>query len=161
MMNSAAVWALIICGVAAGLEGLAGGKDVKSYLSTLNLPRFSPPFLLWILIGGLYYIICFVVLFRLLQRPDNAAGSAIGIVLLLMVMNILWTYVFFRRRSFAGSTLIAVLYTPVAIGLFILLRGLDSTAAWVFAPYMIYLAFAGWWTLALWRMNRRTSSADH
>ncbi|MET0754404.1 MAG: tryptophan-rich sensory protein, partial [Pyrinomonadaceae bacterium] len=62
---------LLICIVAAVLEGLFAGKDVKAFLADLRSPRFSPPFWVWAIIGVLYYAICFIILFRILRYDDN------------------------------------------------------------------------------------------
>jgi hypothetical protein len=35
------------------------------------VPRWALPFGAWVVVGGIYYILCFVVLFRLLRLPAN------------------------------------------------------------------------------------------
>ena len=43
-----------ICGIAATLEGVCAGKNVKAYFATLRFPPHSAPLWFWYIIGGLY-----------------------------------------------------------------------------------------------------------
>jgi translocator protein len=149
--------AFIICAIAAVLESVGGGSEVKSRLASLRMPRFSPPLWLWIAIGGLYYITCFVLLGRIIgARP--IAMVPLVLVLLIMMLNTLWTLRFFRKRDLNGSSLIAALYVPLAVALAVVLWNHDRAAAFAFAPYLCYLAYGTWWTYAVWRDNRSDTS---
>src|SRR5262245_19742293 len=91
----------IVCVVAAVLEGLCAGKNVKSYFAELKQPQYSPPFWVWTIIGGLFYVTFFFVLYRVLRRYDGAASRVATIILILvmMLLNALWNYLFFRARK--------------------------------------------------------------
>ena len=153
-------WALsmAICIAAALLESLSGGRDVKARLGTLRMPRITPPFWLWIGIGILYYVTCLVILARVLgMRPLYV--EALALILVIMALNILWSYRFFRTRDLGGSAAITVIYVPLAVSLLFLLSQRDRTAAFVLIPYLCYLFYGAWWTYEVWRRNRTESSA--
>ncbi|MCA1607514.1 MAG: hypothetical protein LC775_19080, partial [Acidobacteria bacterium] len=58
MSNTDAILtSLAACGVAAALEGLCAGKNVKSFFATLRFPSYSAPLWVWTIIGGAYYIL--------------------------------------------------------------------------------------------------------
>jgi len=67
---SAIFISLMICILAATLEGVCAGKHVKSYLAGLRWPRYSTPLWVWYIIGALYYLIFCFVIYRVL-RSDN------------------------------------------------------------------------------------------
>jgi len=92
---------IAVCVVAAALEGVCAGKDVKSHFATLKSPAYSPPLWIWYIIGVVYYVTFFFVLFRLFMRASNSSlgKTAIIIILSVMLANALWNYDFFRARS--------------------------------------------------------------
>ena len=159
MQNMSAVYAIIIsigvCVAAAALEGICAGKNVKSFFAKLNFPRYSAPFWVWTIIGGLYYVIFWFVLYRLL-RLDGVSiikNVAFGLILFMMILNALTNYVIFRAQNLRLSFIIGALFPIMDIALFICLLQLDHVAAWSLIPYLIYRAYGVWWGYALWKAN--------
>jgi hypothetical protein len=66
-MLSPTVLGVIICAIAAVLEGVLVGKGVRQRLAQLRMPPYSPPFALWLVIGFLFYAMCFVILRHVLS----------------------------------------------------------------------------------------------
>lgn len=147
--------ALVLCVAGAALEGLCAGPGVRDRLAGLRLPRFAPPFAVWMVIGGLYYVICFAVLYRLLQGGlgGGARQVALGLAVLLLVGNAGWNYFFFRRRDLEASMRYSIAYAGVALAFAVALFRVDAVAGWIFLPYLVYLVYGTWWGYALWRLN--------
>jgi tryptophan-rich sensory protein len=157
-VTKAALVAFAICTSAAALEGLLAGRGVKRRLTELRQPPHSPPFAVWIGIGLCYYWICFVVLSRLIDStPSRLRWTAIGSVVALLIGNAVWNLVFFRHKNMEASAIVSVAYAAVALAVTILLILVDPVSAWAFSPYLIYLAYATWWVLALRRLNREVA----
>jgi translocator protein len=154
---SAVSISLLICVVAAALEGLFAGKNVKSFLAKLKTPRFAPPLRLWAIIGIFYYAVCFVILFRLFRYNDNIVVryAALSLLLAVMAVNAFWNYVFFRLRNFLYSFVLGVFYSFLAIALFICLLRFDYIAAIAETPYLLYLTYAFYWGYGLLKLNRK------
>ena len=148
--------ALVACVVSAVLEGIFAGRGVKDYMSRLRMPRYSPPMWLWYVIGGLYYVACFVVLYRLIDRvpASGIRTTALTLIAVLMGINAFWNYIFFRARNLFLATAAGFPYSIIAIALAICLWQLDHTAAVVFLPYLVYPIYANFWGYGLWRLNR-------
>ena len=155
-MNNPLMAAAGTCVLTAVVEGLAAGKDVKRHLASLQQPRFAAPLWLWFVIGGLYYVVCFVLLVRLcpLTAHSVIARTAINLTMLLMLLNILWSFTFFRLRNLGLSAVVAGFYVPIASALLVALWFVDRVAAIVFACYAIYLVYGTRWTMRIWRLNR-------
>ena len=155
-MTKAALWALAICVGAAALEGVLAGRGVKLRLTELRQPPHSPPFAVWVGIGLLYYSICFVVLSRLIDsKPSPLRWIGLALVAALLIGNATWNLVLFRYKNVEASAIVSVVYAVLALAVAILLVLVDTVSAWVFLPYLIYLAYATWWVLALRRLNRK------
>ena len=93
------------------------------------------PFWGWMVIGALYYVICFTILYRLFLLPPSPARSAAFTLLgAVMFINALWNYFFFRTRNLFHAYLLGFPYSAIAISLFlVLLLRVDRMAAWCFA----------------------------
>jgi translocator protein len=154
--GSALAQALLICVGAAALESLAAGKGPRAYLATLVLPRGSPSFGGWIIVGVVYYAVCAILLYRLLARglETFSVGAAVTLLILLMAANAFWNYLFFRRRSPRAGYLAFFPYALLALLLIIVLLFADRLGAWIFLPYLGYMVYALWWSRRVWQLNR-------
>jgi benzodiazapine receptor len=154
-VTKATLVAIAICLAAAALEGLLAGRGVKRRLAQLRQPPHSPPFAVWVGIGLCYYVICFVVLSRLISSPSSILWrAAFALTVALLIGNALWNLVFFRLKNVEASAIILVAYLALALILAIVLNLIDPVSGLVFLPYLIYLAYATWWLLSLRRLNR-------
>ncbi len=145
---------LLICALGAGLEGLCAGPGVRQRLASLRVPAYAPQFWVWIVIGSLYYVICFAVWTRLLLLSGSQERSAACALLgTFMLINAFWNYLFFRARNLKNAYLIGLPYAAVAVALFVLLLNLDRPAAWFFLPYLVYLVYASLWGYRIWKLN--------
>ncbi len=86
------------CVIAAALEGVCAGRNVKSFFATLRFPPYSAPLWVWSIIGGLYYVIFCFVLYRILRLDSDSAlrYAALTLILFMMVINALTNYIIFR-----------------------------------------------------------------
>ena len=146
---------VIICAAAAVLEGALAGKGARQRLAQLRMPSYSPPFALWLVIGFLFYAMCFVILRHVLTTglvsPTQVFAFVLTIVLLLA--NALWSVLFFRWRNLRASFIAFVPYTILVAALVILLGRTYPFGAILFSFYGIYLIYATRWGYHLWRLN--------
>jgi tryptophan-rich sensory protein len=109
-------------------------------------------------IGAAYYAICFVVLYRLFMLPSTSLRNvALSLILIVLVANALWNYLFFRLQNLRLSSVEALAYSLVTLGLLTLLVRLDRVAAWCLLPYALYLSYANWWGFAVWQANANSA----
>jgi tryptophan-rich sensory protein len=158
--TEAIVYSVAVCALGALLEGAFAGSGVRQRLASLRLPSYAVPFWGWMVIGALYYVICFVVLYRLFLLPTSRGrAAAFGLIGALMFINAFWNYFFFRTRNLFHAYLLGLPYGAVAISLFLLLvLRLDAVAAWSFCPYLLYLFYATVWGYRTWKLNSLASS---
>jgi tryptophan-rich sensory protein len=157
----AGVVAFVICALAAALEGVCAGPGVADRLAALRRPRFTPSLAGWLLIGLGYYVICFTILYRLLRSgwPTWVHRVALVLMLLLLVVNASWNYLFFRRRDLGRSFLLNVPYAAIALSLAVALVRIGDGSVWVFVPYLVYLGYAIWFGYMSWQLNDRAPAA--
>lgn len=151
--------AIGVCVVAAALEGVCAGKNVKSFFAKLKFPPYSAPLWVWTIIGGVYYLIFGFIIYRLLRLNDDSSlkYAALTLILFMMVVNALTNYVIFRAQNLHLSFIVGILFPLLDISLFICLVQLDNVAALSLILYLLYRVYAVWWGYALWKINSRTA----
>jgi len=159
-MTRAIIYSLVTCAVSVTLEGVFAGSGIRRRLSQLRVPRYVPPLWGWVVIGAFYYLICFVVLYRLFSLSETIPIRRWALVFsfAMMFINALWNYFFFRSRNLLHAFLIGFPYALVALVLFVLLLQLDRTAAFCLLPYLFYLLYAGFFGYHIWKLNASTAT---
>ena len=154
-MTRAIFYSLAICALGAALEGLFAGSGVKQRLASLRLPSYALPFWGWMVIGGLYYVTFFLVLYRLFLLPASfGRTAAFALVGVMMFVNAFWNYFFFRTRNLFHAYLLGLPYGVIALSLFLLLLlRVDRMAAWCLLPYLLYLFYGSFWGYRIWKLN--------
>lgn len=147
---------LAICAVSAILEGVMAGGNVKPYFAGLQQPRHAVSLKAWYAIGGLYYIVCGVVLYRMLRHPEDRDIRTIAFALIVVMMsaNAIWNYIFFRARNLFISFLAFGPYIVVTLSLIVTLSRFDQISAALIFLYLLYLVYAITWSYKLWNLNR-------
>jgi tryptophan-rich sensory protein len=144
-----------ICVVAALIEGLCAGRNVRSFFEQVRLPRYSAPLWLWSIIGAVYYLVFGFVLYRVLSHVPASvlAHSILALVGAMMLGNALSNFVIFRARNLRRSCAIGDLYALLDVLLVFLLVRLDVVSAWAVSPYLAYRVYAVWWGHAVAELN--------
>jgi tryptophan-rich sensory protein len=147
-----------VCAVAAALEGVCAGKNVKAFFATLRFPPYSAPLWVWTIIGGLYYLVFWFVLYRLLRLDSSALRNvALALIMFMMVVNALTNYVIFRARDLRLSFIVTCIFPFMDVALFVCMVWLDGLAAWSLIPYLLYRVYSLWWGYGLWKLNGRAA----
>jgi translocator protein len=138
----------------AGGLGAVASSDAPSFYAQLAKPDWAPPASVfgpvWSLLYGLMAVAAWLV-----WREQGAAGRtrALGLFLVQLVANALWSWLFFGWRlgalAFADVLLLLALVvaTAVAFGRIRRLAGL------LLLPYVAWVAFASALTWAVWQGN--------
>ena len=153
--------ALLICLTAATLEGLAAGPGVRDRLRSLRQPAWAPPFPAWVAIGGLYYVACGVIAYRLLRLGTAQPGvtGALALLGLGLIANAAWNLVFFRQRDLRRSVQLSIGYAVLALALGAALFRVDRPSGWLWLAYLAYLIYGTSWVLAVRRLNAGAPAA--
>jgi len=146
-----------ICAVAAALEGLCAGQNVKAFYAELHFPRYSAPLWVWMIIGGVYYIIFWFILYRLLLVENRSFLwiATFILILFMMIVNAFTNYAIFRLRNITLSFVITCIFPFMDVALFVCLLRLDRLAGCLLIPYLVYRVYSLWWSYGLWKLNPR------
>ncbi len=132
-----AVFVIVVLG-GGTLIGLFNLPD--GWYAALNKPSFNPPNWVFAPVWCTLYVLIAIAGWRTFLRAHNGIAMAIWIAQL--VLNFLWSPVFFglHRPDLALAIIVLLL---IAICAFIGERSRsDAVAAWLFVPYVFWVAFA-------------------
>ncbi|MEZ4735663.1 MAG: TspO/MBR family protein [Caldilineaceae bacterium] len=144
----------MIC-LAAAIGGtLLVGNGLEGWFATLVKPALLIPLPLFYLVGGIYYLLFGVVLYRILtQLGGQTRTVALSWAITVMVLNELWNWVLFGWQSTqAGFVGIAIFLLPVVV-LATLLWSQERLAAWLVLIYAGWVVYDLAWTYQLWQLN--------
>ena len=152
-------WDVIGVAVASvSIVAVIGGllTDVGPWYESLRFPPFRPPN--W-LFGPAWTVIFILIATSGVIAWDHAPDAATKRNLLILfavnaILNVLWSPLFFklRRPDWAFRELIAFWLSVLALVVFI--SGVSATAAWIIAPYLVWVTFAGLLNWSVVQLNK-------
>lgn len=128
---------------------------IPGWYQGLNKPEFAPPNWVfapvWTALFLLMGIAAWLVWKKGFDRQD--VKVALGVFLGQLVLNLLWSIIFFGSRNpgfaFAEIVLLwlTILLTVVSFW------KISKLAAWLLLPYLLWVTFAAVLNFAIWRIN--------
>lgn len=150
--------ALVICILLCEGVGLIGARwtatEIPAWYAGLQKPSFNPPNWIFGPVWTLLYLLMAIAVWRVLQLPASSERNlAVALFAVQLVLNFLWTPLFFRFHLLRGA-LAEIVLMWVAIGATTLaFYRLDVASAWMMAPYWAWVTFATALNAAIARLN--------
>lgn len=144
--------ALLICVAAAVFEGICAGREPLKKLAQLRQPSWSPPVWLWVVIGLLWYGICFTALVRLLPHYSTDP-TPVRLLAVLMAVNAFSNVFLFRIGRLDLACLIFGPYWLVLAAFIATALPVDGLSSGLFVIYAAYQSYAALWGWGLWTLN--------
>lgn len=125
--------------VVAVVGGLSASSSAETYRA-LELPPFAPPSWLFGPVWTVLYVA--IAIAGWLMWRAGAGPVALGLWVVQLVLNMAWTPLFFAadRYGWALVDITALLITVVAT--IAVCRRASPAAAWLLAPYAVWVGFA-------------------
>jgi tryptophan-rich sensory protein len=159
-MNKKNILILIGFIVISEVAGVVGSffttPAITSWYSTLEKPLFNPPnwvfapvwTILFLLMGIAAYLV-----YTKVEIIEPIRKSAISMFSLQLVLNILWSILFFGQHStFFALLEIIILWVAILYTIILFFR-ISKTAGWIMLPYILWVTFATYLNFQLWFLN--------
>ncbi|MBI2484130.1 tryptophan-rich sensory protein [Candidatus Uhrbacteria bacterium] len=150
---------LIIAIVVSELAGIIGWvfttPSIAGWYAGLVKPALNPPAWVfgpvWTTLFVLMGVAAFLVWKKGLDRRD--VKIALGIFVGQLILNTLWSIIFFGLHS-PGGALIEIVFLWLAIlATIVAFDKISKSAAWLLAPYILWVSFAMYLNYAIWTLN--------
>lgn len=145
---------IVIALIAGGIGALLGG-NMKDFNDVIK-PSFTPPAIvfpiawtiLYILMGISSYLIC-------CNKTDKKfISDACKSYVLQLVVNILWTLIFFRFNMYFIAFIWILLLIALVINMIIKFYKIKPLAAYLQIPYLLWLVFASILNFFIYVLNK-------
>lgn len=144
---------LAVCFAAAAVGGVASAS-AGSFYQALVRPAWAPPGWLFAPVWSVLYLMMGVAAWLVWRAQGwRGAGAALGLFLVQLAANALWTWLFFVWHWGAGAMAeIVLLWLMIAATLLAFWR-VRPLAGVLLLPYLGWVSFATALTFAVWQRN--------
>jgi len=156
--NWLALLAFIGLAFAAGAIGAAFSPGLSAatdhWYAALAKPGFSPPNSWFGPVWSVLYLLMGIAVWLIWsERYHRGRRAALGAYAVQLLLNALWAPLFFGAHDIGAG-----LFVIVALWLSIVwtvreFAAVKPVAAWLLAPYLVWMSFASALNLAIWRLN--------
>lgn len=159
-MNIRDSWKLVVSIVACLTAGAIGSiftrSAVTTWYATLGKPAFSPPNWLFAPVWTLLYILMGIAAFLVWRKGlgNRQVRSALIVFLIQLILNTLWSMVFFGLESpLFGLVVISVLWVVILVTVIQFFK-ISRAASILLWPYLLWVTFAAVLNSSIWLLNR-------
>ncbi len=130
----------------AGLIGnLATIPNIPVWYAGLNKPGFTPPNWVFGPVWSLLYAMMVLAFWRVLLRRSRwttAGWRVVGVFLVQMALNAFWSVAFFGMHNPLLGLVVVIALELMIVATIITFRPIDRMAAWLLAPYAVWVGYA-------------------
>ena len=142
--------------------GISLGVGILSALLTMNnqniydvinVPAFAPPSWLFPIVWTILYILMGISSYLVSEENTEESKQALSIYYLQLVVNFLWSIIFFNVRNFLFAFIWLILLLVLIIIMIYRFYKVNKTSAYLNIPYLLWVIFAGILNLSIVILN--------
>lgn len=150
---------IAVCEMAGVIGSIFTASSVGVWYAALPKPALNPPSWVFGPVWTILYVLMGVALWLVWKNGDNNRKTrvALGVFFAQLVLNALWSVIFFGLHSLSGA-FVELILLWLGIGITIILFARLSLpnsklAAWLLIPYLAWVSFAGYLNFSLWQLS--------
>ena len=150
------VIAVAVCFAAAAVGSHYTTPAIPTWYASLQKPAWNPPNWAFGPVWTLLYMMMAVAVWLVWRERGFAGAAALAIALfaIQLILNSLWSIIFFGWRR-PGLALAEIFFLWAAIFATMLsFWRISHAAGWLMWPYLLWVTFAGFLNLSIWKLNR-------
>ncbi len=162
------VTAIVVPQAAGGIGAIATASSVSSWYKDLKKPSWNPPSWVFGPVWTVLYVMMGLAAWLVWRRSGEGAPedkplalpetserrAALSLWGVQLVLNTLWSVIFFGLRSLGGAAAeIGLLWAAIAATVVRFYR-IKPAAGLLLTPYLAWSTFASVLNVTVWRMNR-------
>ena len=147
--------AIVISELAGGVGSLITISAIPTWYATLAKPALNPPSWIfgpvWTTLYLLMGIAAFLIWNKGWDRKD--VQKALGVFLLQLILNAIWSVIFFGLHSPFWAFVDIVLMWLAIISTMALFYRISRPAMWLLLPYILWVSFAAYLNYSILALN--------
>jgi benzodiazapine receptor len=148
---------VIICLAVGYLSGMVTRASITTWYPTLVKPSFNPPNWIFAPVWTSLYVMMGVaagLIWNQITTQKLAVTKALQIFAIQLVLNALWSYLFFGLHNLMLATIEVVLLWLMIFETYSQFAKINKTASYLMLPYLAWVSFASVLTASIWWLNR-------
>jgi translocator protein len=149
------VIALGICLLAGYIGSYYSTPEIPTWYAGLEKPDLTPPSWVFGPVWTVLYIFMGISLYWVLETGVKSQDAKLGMILFIfqLLLNVIWSYIFFNLHSTFFSFLIIIMLWAVLLCTIVQLFRVSIPASVILVPYFCWISFAAYLNYALLIMN--------
>ncbi len=146
----------IIALAVGGLAAILTRRNMDIYL-TLEKPPFAPPMMLFPIAWTILYILMGIssaIIYKRNGEGELTTKPALCVYALQLIMNFLWTIIFFNLQAFLFAYVWIMLLWAVIIWMIVWFWKISPAAGCLQLPYLAWVTFASVLNLMIFILNK-------
>lgn len=148
--------------LAIGVSELAGiigavftSPAIPTWYATLTKPELNPPAWVFGPVWTTLYALMGIAAYLIWKQGINkhTVRVALELFAVQLGLNTLWSLVFFGLHNPGGALIVIVGLWLMIVATIAAFYKLSKPAAWLLAPYLLWVSFASYLNYALWALN--------
>lgn len=127
-------------------------KNMSMY-QEINKPSLSPPSIVFPIAWTILYLLMAISIYKVNKTSDKNIPQANLIYYLQLIVNALWTPIFFGLKAYLFSYIWIIILIILVVTLIITFYKIDKTAAYLQIPYLLWLIFASYLNYGILILN--------
>ena len=150
---------LLVCVTLCLLAGVGGSvatrRSLFPWYQDLRKPPLTPPNWLFGPAWGVLFVLMGVALAMVVESaPSDARTTFLRLFFLQLVLNVLWSWIFFGFRAPGWALLEIVLFLGAVVATWLVAGRIGTGPSWLLLPYVAWVAFATYLNLGVYLLNR-------
>ncbi|MFC1962231.1 TspO/MBR family protein [Chloroflexota bacterium] len=149
------VVSIIACQGAGLIGAIFTTHAIPTWYAALEKPAFTPPNWLFAPTWTLLYLLMGIAAFLVWRHGLESRRVRVALIIFLiqLVLNALWSMVFFGLQSpFYGIVVIILLCLMILLTLITFFR-VTAVSGWLLLPYLLWTTFAAVLNISAWLLN--------
>jgi benzodiazapine receptor len=141
--------------LAGGIGSLFTASALDSWYVTLAKPALNPPAWVFGPVWTTLFVLMGIAAFLVWKKvPDDRRGRmALALFGLQLVLNVLWSVLFFGLRSPGAAFIEIVILWGAILATIVAFARVSKPAAWLLLPYILWVSFAGYLNYSIYILN--------
>ena len=147
------LWILLAEAVGA-LSGWLTREGTQLFSETVAKPPLTPPSLVFPIVWGILYALMGIGAARVsLTEPSEDRSRGLNLFVAQLIVNFFWSLIFFNAQAYGFAFFWLLLLWGLVLWMTLTFRKVDTIAAWLQVPYLLWLTFAAYLNIGVWRLN--------
>lgn len=150
------VVSIVVCQLAGIIGSIFTLSSVNSWYFELNKPLLNPPGWVFGPVWITLYFLMGISLFIIWNKEiiPSVKKNAVIIFLVQLVLNALWSVVFFGMHQILLSVIVIIALWLLIFITIILFGKISKTASLLLFPYLIWVSFASYLNVSIYLLNK-------